>query len=117
MLVQTYSGNRTLKKGEEITFIFLTSVTPFKPIDTEKQWHDRYLHSYEPISRVVNEGANTINIHHGTAINPHINYPFFRPDYMKAYIDEAHGKGCKVKIYYTVRELTNRAPEIWPCAH
>lgn len=113
MLIQTYSGNRTLKKGEEITFIFLTSVTPFKPIDTEKQWHDRYLHSYEPISRVVNEGANTINIHHGTAINPHINYPFFRPDYMKAYIDEAHGKGCKVKIYYTVRELTNRAPEIW----
>lgn len=113
MLVQVYSGSRTLKKGEKITFIFLASLTPFKPIDTEKQWHDRYLHSYEPVNSVVAQGANTINIHHGTAINPHINYPFFRPDYMKAYIDEAHRKGCKVKIYYTVRELANRAPELW----
>lgn len=113
MLIKAYSGDRILKKGEEITFIFRTSITPFKPIDTEKQWHDRYLHSYEPIDHVVAQGANTINIHHGTPINPHINYPFFRPDYMKAYIDEAHGKGCKVKIYYTVRELANRAPELW----
>lgn len=113
MLIKTYSGSRTLKAGEELTFIFKTSVTPFKPIDTEKQWTDRYLHSYEPIDNVVAQGANTINIHHGTPINPHINYPFFRPDFMKAYIDEAHSKGCKVKIYYTVRELANRAPELW----
>lgn len=113
MLIKTYSGSRTLKAGEELTFIFKTSITPFKPIDTEKQWTDRYLHSYEPIDSVVAQGANTINIHHGTPINPHINYPFFRPDFMKAYIDEAHSKGCKVKIYYTVRELANRAPELW----
>ena len=32
---------------------------------------------------------------------------------MKAYIDEAHSKGMKVKIYYTVRELSNRALEIF----
>lgn len=113
LLIKTYSGNRTLQKGEEMTFIFKMSVTPFKKIDTEKQWNDRYLHSYEPIDSVVSQGANTINIHHGTPINPHINYPFFRPDFMKAYIDEAHEKGCKVKIYYTVRELANRAPELW----
>ncbi len=113
MSIQTYSGARNLQKGEQLTFIFRVSVTPFKPIDTEKQWHDRYLHSYEPIDQVVAQGANTINIHHGTPINPHINYPFFRPDFMKAYIDEAHSKGCKVKIYYTVRELANRAPELW----
>lgn len=113
MLIKTYSGSRTLKKGEEMTFIFLLSTTPFKPLDTEKQWADRYYHSYKPVDQIVANGANTINIHHGNAINPHINYPFFRPDYMKAYIDEAHTKGCKVKIYYTVRELANRAPELW----
>lgn len=113
MLIKTYSGSRSIKAGEELTFIFKTSVTPFKPIDTEKQWTDRYLHSYEPVDSVIAQGANTINIHHGTPINPHINYPFFRPDFMKAYIDEAHTKGCKVKIYYTVRELANRAPELW----
>jgi hypothetical protein len=32
---------------------------------------------------------------------------------MKAYIDEAHRKGMRVKIYYTVRELSNRAPELF----
>lgn len=113
LLVKTYSGNRKFNKGEEMTFIFLLSITPFKPIDTQKQWADRYLHSYEPIDQVVAQGANTINIHHGTPINPHINYPFFRPDFMKSYVEEAHRKGCKVKIYYTVRELANRAPELW----
>ena len=32
---------------------------------------------------------------------------------MKAYIDEGHARGLKVKIYYTVRELSNRAPELF----
>jgi len=32
---------------------------------------------------------------------------------MKAYIDEGHASGLKVKIYYTVRELSNRAPELF----
>ncbi len=113
MLAKTYSGSRTLKAGEEMTFIFLVSVTPFKPIDTEKQWTDRYYHAYRPIDDIIAEGANTVNIHHANPINPFINYPFIRPDYMKAYVDEAHEKGVKVKIYYTVRELANRAPELW----
>ncbi len=113
MNVKTYSGSRNLKAGEELTFVFRICVTPFKPIDTEKQWADRYYHRYEPIDSIVAQGANTINIHHGTAINPYINYPFIRPDFMKAYIDQAHEKGCKVKIYYTVRELANRCPELW----
>lgn len=113
MLIKTYSGSRELKKGEEITFIFLSSVTPFKPIDTQKQWSDRYFHAYQPIDKIVAEGANTINVHHAHPINPYINYPFFRPDFMKSYIDEAHAKGAKVKIYYTVRELPNRVPELY----
>ena len=46
-------------------------------------------------------------------MNPHINYPFFRPAFMKQYVDESHAKGYKVKIYYTVRELTNHAPELF----
>lgn len=32
---------------------------------------------------------------------------------MKQYVDESHAKGYKVKIYYTVRELTNHAPELF----
>ena len=33
---------------------------------------------------------------------------------MKAYIDSAHQLGLKVKIYNTVRELSNRAYETFP---
>jgi hypothetical protein len=32
---------------------------------------------------------------------------------MKKYIDEAHAHGLKVKIYYTIRELSNRAVELF----
>lgn len=111
--VTTYSGKRVIKQGEELHFIFLMSVTPFKPIDVRKQWADRYIHSYLPVEDVVKKGPNVINIHHANPINPFINYPFLRPDFMKQYIDEAHKAGMKVKIYYTVRELANRAPELW----
>ena len=73
----------------------------------------RYFHQYKPIDEVIANGANTINIHHATAINPWINYPFLTPAALKAYVDEAHAKGLKVKIYNTVRELSNRAPELF----
>ncbi|MEG1562591.1 MAG: DUF6067 family protein [Bacteroides sp.] len=125
--VETYSGKREMKKGDELHFNFLVLVTPFKPIDTMKQWTDRYYHGYQPAEKlkegdahafqavdvVAQTGANVINLHHGNALNPHINYPFFRPDYMKQYVDESHEKGYKVKIYYTVRELNNHAPELF----
>ena len=65
------------------------------------------------VDTVIAYGANTINVHHANEINPFINYPFLRPDKMKAYIDRAHLKGLKVKIYYTVRELSNKAPELF----
>jgi hypothetical protein len=88
-------------------------VTPFHPIDPAQHWKERYFHAYVPLDSVAKMGANVINVHHATPINPFINYPFLRPDTMRAYIDSAHARQMKVKIYYTVRELTNRAPELW----
>ena len=32
---------------------------------------------------------------------------------MKEYIQQAHDRGMKVKIYNTIRELSNHAPEIF----
>ncbi len=54
-----------------------------------------------------------VNIHHANAINPYINYPFFHLDQQKAYIEEAHAKGIKVKLYDTIRELTYHAYELF----
>jgi len=112
-LIKAYSGERTIEKGEELHYIFSLLITPFKTLDTKAQWSTRFYHAYKPVEEIAAAGANTINIHHANAINPYINYPFLRPLEMKQYIDRAHDLDLKVKIYYTVRELTNRAPEIF----
>jgi hypothetical protein len=113
VLIKTYSGHRRIDAGETLYYHFHLLVTPFRPINPSAQWDTRYYHRYEPVDKIKSTGASTINVHHATEINPFINYPFLRPDEMKAYIDEAHSKNMKVKIYYTVRELTNRTPELF----
>lgn len=113
VLVDNYSGPRSMKKGDTLNFQVNILLTPFKPIETDKQWATRFYHRYDPVDSIKKYGANTINIHHANEINPYINYPFLEPAKMKAYIDEAHSKGMKVKIYNTIRELSNRTPEIF----
>jgi len=107
------SGARQLKKGEVLYFNFNLLLTPFKPINPGKHFSERYYHAFKPVSEIAATGANVINVHHATEINPFINYPFLRPEKMKAYLDEAHRQGLKVKIYYTIRELSNRASELF----
>jgi hypothetical protein len=114
VLVKNYSGQRVMKKGDTLYYNFNLLITPFHPINTDFQWATRFYHRYANIDTIKATGATVINIHHGTAINPYINYPFIAHDAMKAYIDEAHSKGLKVKIYNTVRELSNSACEIFP---
>lgn len=109
----SYSGKRQVKKGEKLHYNFRILLTPFKLMDTKAQWQNRFYHHFSPIDEIRAKGANLVNVHHANAINPFINYPFLRPGEMKAYIDEAHEKGLKVKIYYTVRELSNMAPELF----
>ena len=114
VLVSNYSGARPMKKGDVLYYNFNLLITPFHPINTDFQWATRFYHKYANIDSIKATGATVINIHHGTPINPYINYPFIAHDAMKAYIDEAHAKGLKVKIYNTIRELSNHAYETFP---
>lgn len=111
--INAYSGKREVKKGDRLYYYFNIAITPFRPIDTDKQWRERYYHSYDFIEKVEKVGANVINIHHANGINPFINYPFLRTKEMKAYIDGAHARDMKVKIYNTVRELSNSCVEMF----
>jgi len=113
VIVNSYSGKRSIQKGEIYHFNFNLAITPFKKIDPIKQWNHRFYHSPEPVDSIKSKGANTINLHHANQYNPYINYPFLTPEKMKKYIDEAHDKEMKVKIYYTLRELSNSAPELF----
>ncbi len=112
--VDAFSGARDMKAGESLYYNFTLLITPFHTLDTDFQWKTRFYHKYSPIDTILRRGASVVNIHHANDINPYINYPFLRTQEMKAYIDNAHQKGLKVKIYNTVRELSNRAYETHP---
>lgn len=77
-LVNAYSGKRSVKKGDRLYYYFNVLITPFRTINTDKQWQDRYYHGYQFIDQTHNFGATVVNIHHANAINPFINYPFLR---------------------------------------
>ena len=113
VLITSYSGPRTIKAKETLFFHFNIFLTPFKTIDTQSHWKNRFYHAYKPVDEIARTGANTINNHHANEVNPYINYPFIHTRQMKEYIDEAHAKEMKVKIYNTIRELSNRANEIF----
>lgn len=111
-----YSGERTLHAGKPITFDFAMIVTPVKPVNMKSQFTDRYYHNGSkpvPSAEDVKAGVRIINIHHANEYNPFINYPFLTPDKMKDFTREWHAKGCKVKLYYTLRELTSAVTELW----
>ena len=99
------------------------SVTPFKPRNETQHWGLRHFQVGYPSSAftsaedVHKTGANVINIHQGvdTMINPFINYPFIPESValLANYTQTANALGMRVKYYYTVRELSNHAAEIW----
>jgi hypothetical protein len=111
VFVNNFSGSRTMKKGDILYYNFTLLITPFHTINTDFQWSTRFYHKYDNLDSIKASGATVVNIHHATPINPWINYPFIEYKKMKAYLDEAHSKGLKVKIYNTVRELSDHAYE------
>jgi len=113
VIICAYSGSRTVQPGKNLYFNFNLLLTPFKLLDTKTQWATRFYHAYEPIEKIAASGANTINNHHANEVNPYINYPFIHTELMKQYVKAAHERGFKVKIYNTIRELSNRAAEIF----
>jgi len=112
--VRSFSGPRRMRGGETLQYDVVFIVTPFHVIDPDAQWRTRFYHRYADPEIVKAAGATVVNIHHATPINPWINYPFIAYRAMKAYVDEAHRFGLLVKIYNTVRELSNHSYELFP---
>ena len=114
-----YSGERHLKQGERMQFECAFIITPVKKLNTVSQFTDRYYHNYpnpDPTEQEMSNGfygIKIINLHHANKYNPHINYPFIAVDELKSFVNRFHEKGIRVKVYYTIRELTNYVTEIW----
>ncbi len=105
-------GSQTLgPKPLELQMVL--HITPAKPIDIRHHFEQHYFHS-EPrhFAEAAQKGANIGNIHHASGLNPVINYPFIVREPLKEHIRAMHDKGLKVKLYYTIRELTNYVAEI-----
>lgn len=116
VLTTTYSGARALNTGDSLSFQFKLLVTPVKVLDTRDQFVNRYYHDgNKPAPQLsdLEHGIKITNVHHANSTNPFINYPFIAVDSMRQFVNYWHNKGLKVKIYYTIRELTNQLPELW----
>lgn len=116
VVATTYSGERNLSANQELNFEFALLITPVKEINTNDQFTNRYYHNGSlpaPKMEDLTSGIKITNVHHANPVNPYINYPFIAVDSMKHFVNKWHSNGLKVKIYYTVRELTNQVPELW----
>src|SRR6185437_7663676 len=121
VMVNAYSGAREMKKNEQLNYDFELLITPFKTMNKEIQFGDRYYHSGNNVSAgFIHEadslGANIINVHQGNDIYPFINYPYsnVNVDVLKNFIEKVHQDHKEAKVYYTTRELTVNLPEFWP---
>ncbi len=111
--VSASTGSYSLAAGQSITYEFSYLLTPVKKLDTKHHFSQRYFHSHsEKFDAAAKEGANIANIHHSRSLNPVINYPFIVQEPLKKFIKQQHAQDRKVKLYYTIRELSNYCAEI-----
>jgi hypothetical protein len=108
-----FSGKRLLKAADPVRFEWNLLITPVKQINYKSHFEDRYYHAVDPQEEDIRAGIKIINVHHANVYNPYINYPFIHVRQMKDFIDHWHARGMKVKIYYTIRELTDHVTELW----
>ncbi|MBM4091119.1 MAG: hypothetical protein FJ276_17110 [Planctomycetes bacterium] len=114
VLASAYTGPRRLEPGRELCFRFGLLITPVKTLDKD-HWKWRYYHGNgtPPLEQITPTGANIINVHQGDALNPYINYPFVNEQKIREFVEQAHAAEMRVKLYYTIRELSNYTAEIW----
>jgi hypothetical protein len=123
--VQATSGPHTLKAGEALDFVCELYLTPFRTLDTDKQWATRFIHpgaSHDPrpiddalASCDAQRGPNVLNVHQATYYSPYINYPYSDDSFpaLRDLVRRAHAKGVRVRVYYTTREITQNMPELF----
>ena len=125
VLTRAYSGPRTLKRGEALDFIFELYLTPFRTLDTEKQWSVRFTHLGGPGRGAIDDalaaadarrGPNVVNVHHASHYSPYINYPYSDDSFpaFRELVRRAHAQGVRLRVYYTTREITQNMPELFP---
>jgi hypothetical protein len=120
VMLSAWSGQRSVRQGDTLNYNFELLLTPFRTINKDVQFGDRYFHGGGTVAGVkvdsaLKAGANIINIHHAEDIYPFINYPYLDANTtaIRELADKAHNAGIRLKLYYTTREFTKNLPEFW----
>ncbi len=121
VVINAFSGSREMNPEETLNYDFELLITPFRIIDRQNKFGDRYYHgggtnTSVKVENAKKAGANIINIHHAEDIYPFINYPYLdaNVEALKKLAADAHKENLRLKMYYTTRELTKNLPEFWP---
>jgi len=96
VLVKAFSGERSLKVGEELRFGFRFLITPFKEID-KNHWNWRI--GGWLLDETADTDYNIFHLHHATAPNPYINYPFLTIDDIRKFVEEVKSVRYKLTDY------------------
>ncbi len=89
-------------------------ITPVKALNSSKHFKEKYFHGNpNDYDKAAEDGCNIMNIHHAGRLNPYINYPFVIRDSLIDFIRYQHKNNRKVKLYYTIRELSTLCEEIY----
>ncbi len=107
------TGRNSISRTPKI-FEFNLLITPVKELTPEKHFTEKYFHAdpYQ-FDKAAEDGCNISNIHHAGVLNPYINYPFVVREPLIEHIRHQHESGRKVKLYYTIRELSTLCGEIY----
>lgn len=122
-----FSGE--IQDDRTLEYAFELQVTPFHEINAERHlrthaWHPM-IHTFEigscdpleemDLHKLKEEGVTRVNLHHGIAQNPFINYPISQLSLTKldAFVKRAHEHGLEVLLYMTTRELSIHPAEFW----
>lgn len=108
-------GELSLEAGEEREISFQLLITPLKPLDPD-HWNWRYFQAWKNAgspAQAEQDRVKILSVHHASEHNPYINYPFLTTKKLGGFAQDAHDRGIRVKYYYTLRELSNYAVELW----
>jgi hypothetical protein len=78
VMVDNYSGDRELTKGDTLFYNFTLLITPFHPINTDFQWQTKFYHHYNNLDTIKATGATVVNIHHATPYQSLDQLPVYR---------------------------------------
>lgn len=110
VVVRAFTGERTIKAGEKLTFGFRFLVTPFKEIDPN-HWNWRI--GGWLLDESSESAFNIFHLHHATPQNPYINYPFLTIEELKDFVQKVKSVSYRLtdfgKIIYPAEGNINLA--------